>query len=96
MQETYNLIEAQIAQTKVITVIAIGVFAVITLLVGYFVSKSVVKPINILIQNAEKIAKGEEIEIKEKRTKAKPKRNGKTKKANRNYITSYDRWNYCI
>ena len=65
MQETYNLIEAQIAQTKVITVIAIGVFAVITLLVGYFVSKSVVKPINILIQNAEKIAKGEEIEIKE-------------------------------
>ena len=56
-------IQEQIGQTEVITVIAIGVFAVITLIVGYFVSKSVVHPINELIDNAEKIAKGEEIEI---------------------------------
>ncbi len=65
MQETYSLIETQIEQTKIITVVAIGVFSIITLLVGYFVSKSVIKPINTLIQNAEKIAKGEEVEIEE-------------------------------
>ncbi|MCI9178095.1 MAG: cell wall metabolism sensor histidine kinase WalK [Clostridia bacterium] len=64
-EETYDLIEEQIIQTKVITVISIGIFAIITLLVGYFVSKSVVKPIDKLIQNAEKIANGEEIEIAE-------------------------------
>ena len=64
-QEIYALIKSQIAQTGAITAIAIGVFAIITLLVCYFVSKSVVKPINTLIQNAEKIAKGEEIELKE-------------------------------
>lgn len=62
-QETYTLIKEQIAQTKIITVIAIGIFAIVTLLVGYFVSKSVIKPIDILIQNAEKIANGEEIQI---------------------------------
>lgn len=64
-EEQINLIEQQIAQTKVITVIAIGIFAIITLLVGYFVSKSVIKPINSLIQNAEKIANGEEVQIEE-------------------------------
>ena len=64
-QETYNLIQAQISQTKVITLIAIGAFAIITLLVCYFVLKTVIKPINNLILNAEKIANGEEIEIPE-------------------------------
>ncbi len=62
-QEVIKVVEDQIAQTKVISVIAIGIFAIITLLVGYFVSKAVVKPIDILIQNAEKIANGEEVEI---------------------------------
>lgn len=64
-EEVLTILEEQIMQTKVITVIAIGIFAIITLLVGYFVSKSVVKPINLLIQSAEKIADGEEIEIAE-------------------------------
>ena len=63
--EISQLIEAQISQTKIITVIAIGIFAIITLLVGYFISKSVTKPINLLIQNAQKIAAGEEIEIED-------------------------------
>ena len=62
-EELKNMIETQIAQTKVVTVIVIGIFAVITLLVGYFVSKAVTKPINTLIENAEKIAKGEEVKI---------------------------------
>ena len=62
-EELKNMIETQIAQTKVVTVIVIGIFAIITLLVGYFVSRSITKPINTLIENAEKIAKGEEVEI---------------------------------
>ena len=56
-------IRQQIQQTEIISVIAIGIFAVITLLVGYYMSKSVVKPINKLIESAEKIANGEEVEI---------------------------------
>ena len=64
-EQLSNMITMQITQTKVITAIAIGIFAIITLLVGYFVSKSVIKPINNLIQNAEKIANGEEIELQD-------------------------------
>ena len=64
-EELSNMIITQITQTKVITAIAIGIFAIITLLVGYFVSRSVIKPINNLIQNAEKIANGEEVEIQD-------------------------------
>ena len=64
-EELSNMIITQITQTKVITAIDIGIFAIITLLVGYFVSKSVIKPINNLIQNAEKIANGEEVEIQD-------------------------------
>ena len=56
-------IQEQIGQTEIISIIAIGIFAVITLLVGYYISKSVVKPINRLIESAEKVANGEEIEI---------------------------------
>lgn len=56
-------LEKQIQQTQIICVIGIGIFTIITLLVGYFISKSVVKPINGLIESAEKIANGEEIKI---------------------------------
>ncbi len=56
-------IKNQIRQTKIITVVAIGSFGAIMALVGYFNSKSVVKPVNALIESAEKIANGEEVEI---------------------------------
>ena len=56
-------VKEQIGQTEVITVIAIGSFSVIMILIGYFNTKSVVKPVNSLIESAEKIAKGEEVEI---------------------------------
>lgn len=62
-QQINDDIHKQIGQTEVISVISIGFFAIVTLLVGYFMSKTVVKPINELIENAEKIANGEEIEI---------------------------------
>ena len=51
--------------TLLIMAIAIGVFAIITVLVGYFIHKAIVKPIDNLIENAEKIANGEEVEFKE-------------------------------
>ena len=56
-------IKAQIGQTEIITVIAIGSFSLIMVLVGYFNTKSVVNPVNNLIESAEKIANGEEVEI---------------------------------
>ena len=62
-------IKQQIEQTKIISVIAVGIFAIITLLVGYFISKSVVKPVNALIESAERIANGEDIEIANPDTK---------------------------
>jgi len=60
-----NILKEQISRTKIIAVILIGVFAIITLLLGYFVSKAIVKPINKLIKNAERIANGEDVQIEE-------------------------------
>ena len=57
------IITEKISQAEIIMSIAIVFFVLITLFVGYFIYKTVVKPINILIQNAEKIAKGEEVEF---------------------------------
>ena len=59
------LIKEQVVQTEAIAIIAIIIFAIITLLVGYYVSKSVRKPIKSLIDSAEKIADGGEVEIKQ-------------------------------
>lgn len=53
----------QIRQTEIIAIIATGSFSAIMVLIGYFNNKSVVKPVNSLIESAEKIANGEEIEI---------------------------------
>lgn len=49
-------IKEQIKQTEIIGVIATGSFSVIMVLIGYFNTKSVVKPVNNLIESAEKIA----------------------------------------
>ncbi len=59
------LVKDQIIQTEIIAIIAIIIFVIITLLVGYYVSKSVRKPIKSLIESAEKIADGGEVEIKQ-------------------------------
>ena len=59
------LIREQVVQTEAIAIIAIIIFVIITLLVGYYVSKSVRKPIKSLIESAEKIADGGEVEIKQ-------------------------------
>ena len=53
----------KIEQVKVITIITIAVFSLITILVAFFVRKAVVSPIQGLIKSAEKIANGEQVEI---------------------------------
>ena len=60
-----NVLAEKILQTKLITIITVVIFSTITLLIGYFIWKTVTKPINNLITNAEKIAQGEEISIEE-------------------------------
>lgn len=58
-------IEEQITRLKLITIIAIILYTVITLIIKYFISKSVLKPINKLIESAEKMASGDNIDIYE-------------------------------
>ena len=53
----------KIEQVKVIAIITIAVFSLITVLVAFFVRKAVVSPIQGLIKSAEKIANGEQVEI---------------------------------
>ncbi len=67
--EVINTINEQIAQTKMIMAISTSVYVVISILVGFFVSKALVSPMKKLIKSAEKIASGESVEI-EKNTGA--------------------------
>ncbi len=53
----------KIIQVKIVMIIAITFFAIITAFVGYFIHKTVISPINALIKNAEKVASGEEVEF---------------------------------
>ena len=50
-------------QTKIVFGICVGVYALISILLGIFLSKVVIYPINKLIKSAEKIASGEEVSI---------------------------------
>ena len=52
-------------QIKIITIFTITTFTLISILVGVFVTQKIIAPISRLINNAKKIASGEEIEIKE-------------------------------
>lgn len=64
--EAYSVIIAdKTTQTAIIMAVAIGLLAITTILIGYFIYKSVIKPIDNLIENAEKVASGEEVEFKE-------------------------------
>ncbi len=69
MQENIELIESinnQLRQTKVLLIVSLSVYTVISILVGYFVLKSVVSPMKKLIKSAEKIASGENVQIGDK------------------------------
>lgn len=66
--EMIDTINKQINQTKFIMIISTAVYIVISILVGYFVSKALVSPMKKLIKSAEKIASGENVEIEKNET----------------------------
>lgn len=55
--------DSQITQTKILILGTILVFSCIVFVMGIFVSKVIVMPINKLIKNAQKIAKGDNLEL---------------------------------
>ena len=63
-EETIQNIDLQLKETKIIMWYVIGIFLIISIVVAIFVSKVIVTPISKLIKSAEKIAAGEEVEIK--------------------------------
>ena len=68
-QANVELIESindQLFQTKIIVIISMIAYTIISILIGYFVLKSVVSPMKRLIKSAEKIASGENIKIEDK------------------------------
>ena len=66
--EMIDTINKQINQTKFIMIISTAVYIVISILVGYFVSKALVSHMKKLIKSAEKIASGENVEIEKNET----------------------------
>lgn len=73
--EESQILAEQINQTKILILGAILVFSCIVFIMGIFVSKVIVMPINKLIKSAERIAKGDSVElIKVGKNKSKRKR----------------------
>ena len=66
LEEISNMINIANGQAKISIIIALIVFGIISLIVGAFISKTIVKPINKLIESAKQIASGEEVEISKK------------------------------
>ena len=58
-EEVSNIIYNQIYQTKVVMIIAVIVFTILTIIIGIYVAKVVISPISNLIRSAEKATKGE-------------------------------------
>ena len=81
--EAISIYEMQESQVKILILIAILVFSCIMFFMGIFVVQVIIKPINELIKNAEKIANGDNVElIKIKKTRKKAIK--RRKKKNRN------------
>lgn len=67
-------ISTQIHQTKILILGTILVFSCIVFVIGIFISEAIVKPINNMINNAQKIANGENVELIKVNTSKKKKR----------------------
>ena len=65
IEEYEMLISEQIQNVKIITIILISVFGLISILIGVFVSKVILDPITKLIDSAPKIAAGENVNIED-------------------------------
>ena len=61
--ELIEIINEQLYQTKIIVIISVIAYTIISVLIGYFVLKSVVSPMKKLIKSAEKIASRENVKI---------------------------------
>ena len=64
-QELLQFVGEQMNQTKLIIIISIVIYTIISALIGYFVLKTVVSPMKKLIKSVEKIASGENIKLDE-------------------------------
>lgn len=81
IEDFSNILDLEISQTRILILVSILVFSCIMLMVGIFVIKVVIKPLNNLIKNAEKIANGENVElIKIKNTRRSKKQRKKRKR----------------
>ena len=65
----HQVIENQIYQTLIITIVLLAVYGIISILIGIFVSKAIIAPISKLIDRAPRIVAGEEINISEGKKK---------------------------
>lgn len=64
--ELINSVNSQLYHTRVIIIVSLVIYTIISVLIGYFVLKAVVSPMKKLIKSAEKIASGENIKIEDK------------------------------
>ena len=60
-----QVIHKQIENIKYITIIAMSLYGIITMVIGIFMSKVIINPIDKLIKDAPRIAAGENINVKE-------------------------------
>ena len=63
IEQYKNIISVQIQNVRMVTIILISVFGLISIMIGIFVSKVILDPITKLIDTAPKIAAGENINI---------------------------------
>ena len=61
-----NMVSAQLNQTRLIIIISLVIYTIISILIGYFVLKAVVSPMKRLIKSAEKIASNDNSKTIEK------------------------------
>ncbi len=64
--ELINSVNSQLYHTRVIIIVSLIIYTIISILIGYFVLKAVVSPMKKLIKSAEKIASGENVKIEDK------------------------------
>ncbi len=69
IQAFQNIVETQVYNVRVVSIILVFVYGIICIIIGVFVSKVILDPIARLIDTAPKIAAGENFEIKEKEGK---------------------------
>ena len=62
-EQVDRIMQEETSQIQTITIYSIGIFGVISIIVGFFVVKVIIGPISKIIKSAERIASGESIDI---------------------------------